>query len=348
MVNTVTNFEMPNGENVMINDIINKEYPTNTTRALKGGKALFCGDSYTYGTGASDHLAGDTKRFSSLICAALEMEEINVAVGSTGFIDPGSGGQHAPFQTQLQNWYKSNQSKAAEIDAVFISGGYNDVFYDNATFSATVTAAKNIIKYAAETFPNAFIVFTPMLWRGFNLTVKAKNLYSALVQGCMGAKHNERVIMMRDAWSWTFYESACASDHIHPNDTGHAAIAGAILQGLNGRGNDFLTWKRLSASSGTTTHNTPFILIKGMLCTLDPFKVSFSSIGAGRSAVIATCPEEACPVTNVYAPIYKGNVQVGNWALTESGNFYIFNTSDGALVDCYCSPATWQLYGKEY
>lgn len=348
MVNTVTNFEMPNGENVMIKDILNKEYPTNTTRTLKGGTALFCGDSYTYGTGASDHLAGDTKRFSSLICAALEMEEINVAVGSTGFIDPGSGGQNAPFQTQLQNWYNANQDKAGDIDAVFISGGYNDVFYEAATFSATVTAAKNIIKYAAETFPNAFIVFTPMLWRGFNFIVKGKNLYTALVQGCMGAEHNERVIMMRDAWSWTFYESACASDHIHPNDTGHAAIAAAILQGLNGQGNDYVSWEQIKKSSGTTFTNTPFCLIKGMMCHLDPFQVSFSEIDAGSSAVIGTAPNVICPVDNVYTPIFKKNVQVGNWALTPSGNFYIFNTSDAALTDCYCAPASWQLYGKEY
>lgn len=348
MTNTVTNFEMPNGENVMINDILNKEYPTNTTRTLKGGTALFCGDSYTYGTGASDHLAGDTKRFSSLICAALDMTEINVAVGSTGFIDPGSSGQNSPFQAQLQNWYNANQDKAGDIDVVFISGGYNDVFYDAATFGATVTAAKNIIKYAAETFPNAFIVFTPMLWRGFNLTVKAKNLYTALIQGCMGAEHNERVIMMRDAWSWTFYESACATDHIHPNDTGHAAIAGAILQGLNGRGNDFISWQQLSASSGTTFDNTPFCLVKGMMCNLDPFYAYFSEISAGSSAVVATAPEEICPVVNVYAPVYRGNVQVGNWALTASGNVYVYNTSDSAIDGCYFASASWQLYGKEY
>ena len=347
MANVVTNFEMPNGETVMIKDALNKEYPTAVTRSLKGGTSLWCGDSYTYGTGASDHHAGDTRRFSSLVCAALGMEEINIAVGSTGFVDPGSSGQNSPFQTQLNNWYNANQNRAADIDVVFISGGYNDVFYDNATYSATLTSVRNIIKYTAEKFPNAFIVLTPMMWRGWGLTVKAKNLYSAIVQGCMTAEHNERVLLLRDAWSWTFNQECCADDHIHPNDVGHARIASAILQGLNGRGTDYLSWNSLVAAEGTTFYNTAFVLRKGMLCTLDPFFAYFE-VASGANKVIATLAKNACPVSNVYGSIYSGNKYAGVYCITESGNVYVFNTTSSTLKSAYFTPATWQLYGLEY
>lgn len=348
MANYVDNFIMPTGESVLVQDNTNKEYPSQVMRSIVGGNALFVGDSYTYGTGASDHNAGDTKRFSSLICNALGMTEYNVAVGSTGFVDPGSSGQQSPFITQITNWYNANQDKASDIDVIFISGGYNDVFYDDATFSAMVTASQNIINYACEHFPNAFIVFTPMMWRGWGFTTKAINLYCALVQGAMTAQGCERVIMLRDAYSWTFFEGACASDHIHPNDTGHSRIAHCIMQGINGQGSDFTSWQQFSASSGTTWDNTPIMWFKDFVVNLQPFYAYFDSIANGSSAVIATCPNECCPATNVYGVIYSGNKYAGIYSITATGNVYVFNTSGAALTGCYFQPASWPIYGKEY
>ena len=70
-------------------------------RFFDGHGMVVIGDSYAYGTGASDHLSGDTKRFSSLLAARLNATEYNFAVGSTGFCDPGSGGQNMPFPSQI-------------------------------------------------------------------------------------------------------------------------------------------------------------------------------------------------------------------------------------------------------
>lgn len=348
MPNYVDNFVMPTGESVLVQDNTNKEYPSQVMRSIVGGKALFVGDSFTYGTGASDHNAGDTKRFSTIICNTLGMTEYNVAVGSTGFIDPGSAGQQSPFITQITNWYNANQNKADEIDVIFISGGYNDVFYDPASFSAMVTASRNIINYACEHFPNAFIVFTPMMWRGWGLTVKAVNLYTALIQGAMTSNGCQRVLVLRDAYSWTFYEAACASDHIHPNDNGHNNIAHCIMQGINGHGADYTTWQQLTGASGTSWENIPFVLMKDFVCYLDPFEANFSSIADDDNAVIATLAEEACPVNNVYGSIYHANTWAGTYAITASGNVYVFNKSGSALTSCYFQPAAWRIFGKEY
>lgn len=204
---------------------------------LEGSSALFIGDSYTYGTGASDHNSGagpDTKRWSSLVCAALRLTEINIAVGSTGFVDPGSSGQNMPFITQYNTWYSSASSSTRNtVKAVFIAGGFNDCFYDGATWTTTQTNARNLINRVISTLPQAAIFVIPMLWRGYNYIIKAENLYMAICQAAKTCSNPSRVTLIRDAPTWTAYTGDIHSDGIHPNDNGHMHIAQGVLQGID-------------------------------------------------------------------------------------------------------------------
>lgn len=320
---------------------------------IEGSSALFVGDSYTYGTGASDHLSGDTKRWSSIVSAALGLNEINVAVGSTGFVDPGSSGQNMPFITQYNTWYNSASSATrSSVKAVFIAGGFNDVFYDNATYTATQTAARTLLNRVITTLPNAAIIFVPMLWRGYGYTVKARNLYNALCKAALTCSRPDRVTCIKNAFTWTAYVDDIYRDGIHPNDTGHAHIAQGVLQGINdpaGASSD--TWNTTTYNDYVSSAASNMMERIGGICYRHQSIIYFNDAIASN-VTIGQVPPEFVPRQNLYSPVFSSNSVAGSIAIVGAeaasgtpGSLHVIPSS--SLTSCFVPSFSWEWFGAQ-
>lgn len=324
------------------------------TALLTGGTALFIGDSYTYGTGASDHNGGagpDTKRWSSIVCSKLDMTEINVAVGSTGFVDPGSSGQGMPFFSQWNSWYTSaSQATRDSVKAVFVAGGYNDVWNDDSTYGTVQVACRTLMNDIAARLPKAAIILIPMMWQGYGFTVKARNLYNTIIRGAQTCTYPQRVTIIRDAFTWTAYTNDIASDGIHPNDNGHLHIAQGVLQGINdpaGASSD--TWYTKTYNEWVSTGSNNFIQRSGDMVTMFATAYQFATpipSGLANRKVVATIPPEVWPEQNQAIPLTWGNQICGSCIVTTSGSVYIVNEYEDAMPQCIVPTMQWPWYGS--
>lgn len=319
----------------------------------RGKNIVFIGDSYTYGTGASDHGSGDTKRFSSRICAWLQANEFNYGVGSTGFVDPGSGGQNSPFTTQVQTAVASmTAQERADTRAVIIAGGINDANEGTYTFNQMKQAATNACIAAYSGFPNAIVLVVPMMWKGFNFTPTALNYYDAIIDG---VKACYRAEYEAGAYTWNWGDSShFASDNLHPNDTGHQIIARNIISAL--RWGNTECWEDhiypvtySSADFEDSTNAENYIAIRRGVVYMQPLMVK-SLAAVSSNTQFATIPKAAAPRANEYSQCNHGNGIVGVTALTANGALYV-NPHLNALAandGFYTSFTAYNLWGSGY
>ena len=312
-----------------------------------GFKMLVVGDSYAYGTGASDHGSGDTNRFSSILASRLGVsEEINVAVGSTGFCDPGSGGQNKPFLTQIQDAIADmSASDRSLVHLVCISGGIND-FREGSTYSASQmeTACANCCEAAANGFPNAIILVVPMLFNGMGADPRMLNFERALINGVEGNSGHRRTVCITGAWTWNFgFASHFANDKLHPNDLGHKNIANRIYANILGGecyANDFagIDWE--SGYSSSVANGGYIHFLNGQITKFGTIVGLNSTLAANSTTKIGTVSPCAVPLVNVCTPIMKSNAQKGIAIITTSGALYA-HTTESISDNLYIAPFSY-------
>lgn len=294
-----------------------------------GFNMVCIGDSYSYGTGASDHLSGDTKRFTSLLAAKLEATEFNFAVGSTGFCDPGSGGQNMPFPSQVDRAVaEMSEEEKLNTHLVLIAGGIND-YREGATYSASAmrTACASCCDKAALNFPNALILVVPMLLNGQGVNPRLFNFESAITDGAAGLIGHKRTYCINGAWTWNFGKSGrFATDKLHPNDTGHAVIANRIYANMQGGISYENTLESISWESGygAGVDNGGYLQFRdgyvqshGILMTLN------GTLEENSTTQVATVSNACKPLQNIVVPITKQNKIAGCAIITQAGNLYI-------------------------
>lgn len=316
---------------------------------------VFIGDSYTYGTGCSDHLHGDTKRFSSVLATMLEATEFNYGVGSTGFCDPGSGGQNAPFPTQLDNAYAGmTASQRSSTHLVVIAGGIND-FHEGATYTFTqmVNAAASCANKAEYYFPNALVLFVPMLFKGHGANPRLIHFEDAIVAGVNGTygKH-KRCVAIKGAWTWNWGASSnIAGDELHPNDNGHQNIAARIYANIYGGAayqDDLETiyWSEDYTSNVDMGGYMQFL--NGVIVMFGCGVMNHVDLTAGTAYQIGHVGNGAVPIRNISGIIQKGTKIVGTWLVTgTNGNLYIRPDIDiEAEAGFYFSPISYLPMGK--
>lgn len=321
---------------------------------FKDHNIVFIGDSYTYGTGCSDHLSGDTKRFSSLLTALLGGIEFNYGVGSTGFCDPGSGGQNAPFPTQLDT-ANSNMTQAQKDDThlVVIAGGIND-FNEGSTytFSQMASAAAFCANKAIVYFPNALILFVPMLFKGHDADPRMIHFEDAIISGVNGRDgQHKRCVYIQGAWTWNWGATGSyASDKLHPNDNGHRNIASRIYANIYGGAayeNDLNTIYWESGFSCTVAQGGYQTLVNGIMCMYGSEVYNNNALTANEAVKIATVGTGATPLTNISGILQKGTKIIGTWLITGSGNLYIRPDVDiAADAGFYLSPIAYLPKGR--
>lgn len=179
--------------------------------------ALFVGDSYTVGQGATS----PDLRWSTLVAEAMGWRELNVADGGTGFVKGNPDVDKLSYPDQLRSVPRDS------VDVVVIAGGQNDFRAMRTDPAPVFEAVADTYELAARRFPHARIVSvgpsTP--WK---IGLEARALDSAVraAAGEAGATYvsllDPNVVRGR----------LVHEDGIHTTDAGNAAIARRVLETL--------------------------------------------------------------------------------------------------------------------
>ena len=311
----------------------------------EGHRMVVIGDSYSYGTGASDHGGAEQNRFSTRLATMLGAIEVNVAVGSTGFCDPGSGGQNSPFPTQVsQAAAKLNAGERNDVRLVLIAGGINDE-REGTAYSRTqmASAAKNTCTAAHSSFPNADIVVFPMLWNGQGWQYHAFNFECGIVEGVMKSNCASAV---QGCWTWNFGNVECYStDNLHPNDAGHLNIANRMFESITQGGTmNYQNCLFVPNIDGGSTNNRTYGVFENGTMKFGGMYVGTPNQTVNSNTQIGTVPKGMYPEVNIYAPIFKSNKVAGMFCVTSGGKVYINPTSEITLP-CYVAPCDYVPYG---
>jgi lysophospholipase L1-like esterase len=205
-------------------------FGTNDRLCISGGywsswpvTAAFLGDSYTAGAKASS----PEKSFPALVCAAKPWALANLARGGTGYITPvsdpatamlGCGLPYCPSYTEM-----IPAAAALHPSVVVVNGGRNEVNTPN--WPVGVQAFFNSLRSA---LPSAQIIATSVIWDD-DLVPAALPGMCATVQSAVSSVGGVYVDLADPLLG---HPEFIATDGVHPNDAGHAAIAAALLAGL--------------------------------------------------------------------------------------------------------------------
>jgi lysophospholipase L1-like esterase len=174
-----------------------------------GETVAFYGDSYTLGTGASD----DGKRWSTIVSEARNWREINPSVNGLGFINNRSTFGAGDLPSMVID---------ADPDIVFVTMGLNDNFsYDRAAERIRTQITDDFTRLA-DALPNArFIVVEPFWYT--DERPASVGVISGWVRDAADAIDAEYI---PGASHWIEgHPEWMASDGLHPNDAGYAAMA---------------------------------------------------------------------------------------------------------------------------
>jgi lysophospholipase L1-like esterase len=186
---------------------------SSSSKALNGDVALWIGDSFTEGYQASS----PAKRFTTLVSQKMNWSEVNVAVGGSGFIEPGPKEMNYLAQAQQAS------SQGIEPDVILISGGQNDASQDPSS------AAGAFFDYLTTTWPLARIVVIPGTWNAKAVEPRILTHATAVI----AAARSRHIEVLPGAWTWLHGRpELIASDSTHPNDAGYKVMAEWIVQGL--------------------------------------------------------------------------------------------------------------------
>ncbi|MFC8801708.1 SGNH/GDSL hydrolase family protein [Promicromonospora sp. NPDC057138] len=192
--------------------------PTPTPTPPKAPVALFVGDSYTVGQGASS----PAKRWSTLVAREMGWTELNVAQGGTGYISRSATIPKLSYGEQLR------AAPAAGVDVVVIAGGQNDFPELGTTPEQVFSAVSRAFKTAHQRFPDAEIIAvgpsTP-----WDIGLEARALDSAVRAAAEQQEATYVSLLDPDVVLNKFV----GPDGIHVTDRGYAAIAHRVISQIS-------------------------------------------------------------------------------------------------------------------
>lgn len=142
-------------------------------KRLKDMTALFVGGSYSTG-----EVSDTTSFIQRIINAGIFKDVYTAALGGSGFTGKAAGagignGQEGnpnrQWQTITQNWINSHPRTSQNIDAVYIIGGFNDVYSDLPQIRNAIAAYSEAIR---PQLPNATFYLGFLAWCGKAHTVE--------------------------------------------------------------------------------------------------------------------------------------------------------------------------------
>lgn len=187
--------------------------------------AVFLGDSYTQGWGASE----PSLRWSALVAAEAGWVELNQGQGGTGFVTiSGVGGCGLAYcPTYLE---RVPDVVAAQPDIVVIAGGQNDLAALAADPDAVRAALTETYTLIREGLPEARIIAVgPSTAQPGNDLIVELDEWVQETATSVGADYVSLIDPV------VIEPGMVTVDGVHVNDAGHRAIADRVLTGIRAR-----------------------------------------------------------------------------------------------------------------
>jgi hypothetical protein len=127
------------------------------------------------------------------------------------------------FAQQVANCASDATVDKSKVKVAVCAGGRNDIL----DYNTAVSKARECVLAMENAFPNAIIVFAPMLFDQATLDEGGMRKYNGLYNGGLDASSgNPRVVLVDSAYVWCKGQSNWfPTGDIHPNDAGAKAIA---------------------------------------------------------------------------------------------------------------------------
>lgn len=185
-----------------------------------GGTAVFIGDSFAAGKGAST----PAKRWSTLVSGAKGWTEVNLAHARTGYAKQGAprscGTKRCPAYVDLVA-----QVAAAKPDVVVISGGANDLTVPAATRDGV--ARSTVVALRAKLPQAKILVVNP--WWDLRPADPQLAAYRTVLKSATTAA---RATWLDTRQPLAGHRELMTADGFQANDAGHAALAAAVEKAL--------------------------------------------------------------------------------------------------------------------
>jgi lysophospholipase L1-like esterase len=171
-------------------------------------RAVFLGDSYTVGVGASD----PSLRWSSLVAAAAGWEEVNLGQVGTGYLTNGKSA-FPNFAEMIPT------AVGADPDIVVVAGGQNDIAVG---LPDETVAIGTFYRELRDALPDARLI---AVGPSYPVPFGDAEVVNTAVRDAAAAVGADYVDLLNPAVLLPEY---VVPDSVHVNDAGHAAIAARV------------------------------------------------------------------------------------------------------------------------
>ncbi|WP_440708352.1 SGNH/GDSL hydrolase family protein [Herbiconiux sp. YIM B11900] len=187
-------------------------------------RVAFYGDSYTLGTGASD----PAKRWSSIVSAERGWSEFNPSVNGLGFVN-----NRASTPPDYSGDDEVSKVIADDPDILFITMGLNDNFSMPGRADEIQDAIRTDFQTLKAALPDARIIVVEPFW----YTDERPDSVPQIIDWVKSGAEDIGADYIPDASHWIEgHPEWMASDGLHPNDEGYAAMAEKMDAALRGLG----------------------------------------------------------------------------------------------------------------
>lgn len=195
--------------------------PSSSAEPSTQTTALFLGDSYSAGTGASRA----ANRWTSLVARSLDLQEENYARGGTGYLTTTTLAEACglDYCANYLEMLGEASDEGVKPDVVFVAGGQNDFAAFEADPAAVTDAVNEVYESVRSTFPDARIVAV-----GPSTPTEITPLVTTFVEVVSEAAEGVDATFVSLTEPDVLTEDMLAEDGVHVLDAGHEAIAARV------------------------------------------------------------------------------------------------------------------------
>lgn len=305
-------------------------------RKAEGNDLVVIGDSISLGTGTTNPA---TDAWPLKFAAARSLTLHNYSQNNAGFQAAGTGSPARNFPQQVQAAIEDPSFDNADVSMVIVAGGVND----NQYVSSVESAVTSTLQAAKTGFPNARVVFIPLLAGKAPLPDLVGGDRSLLIEPLLNGGMAAGVQVIGGAWTWMIGRNSLASDDIHPNTAGSQEFAD-IINGAVDSGSYYPFYKGGASSPGANVSSLAGIKCvseNGIVTVNGQFQIS-GNLTANQA--IFTLPEWCITEqTQAFTVFYNGEAHLA-YKFQGTNNVSIFDAvTKTAEIDCYISAAQWMM-----
>lgn len=281
-----------------------------------GSNIVFFGDSWTVGSGTTDH----QYRYTTAIANALNLTEFNFGVGASGFTRP------LRFIDQVNTAASEmTASQKNNTAIVMLVGGVNDISHDEGIELSDVLDAEDVVIAAMHsTFPNALIVLGLCNTRLEDTSINHLNWIRSMQERAEYRKSYPIVVLKNITNYIRNITKYYNNDGLHPTNLGHGIFAAFIVnEMLGGGGKVFRLGGSFSFVEGVASAGSvaPTVFKDDNMMCLDTCSITFDE-PITENTLIASIPSNYAPHSQHIIPCAYGNELAGTLLITSSGNIY--------------------------